>query len=65
MSTYPQIHVRLETMGLPFTTVTIRINDDSLATIASQLDMLERLMAHYGATVFFGEPDTELPRHTA
>jgi 2-iminoacetate synthase ThiH len=65
MSAYPQIHVRMETIGLPLTTVTILIHEDSLATIASHLDTLERLIAEYGAKAFFGEPDTEPPRETA
>jgi hypothetical protein len=65
MSTYPQVHIRMETMGLPLTTVTILIHEDSLATVASQLDMLERLIGQYGAHTFFGEPDMEPPRQTA
>lgn len=64
MSTYPQVHVRMETIGLPLTTVTILINEDSLATVASQLDTLERLIAQYGATTFWGEPEVEPQRHT-
>jgi hypothetical protein len=65
MSAYPQIHVRMETSGLPLTTVTILIHEDSLAAIASHLDTLERLIAEYGAKAFFGEPDTEPPQQTA
>jgi hypothetical protein len=65
MSTSPQVQVRLDIFGLPCTTITIRINEDSPATIACQLDMLEHLIAHYGATAFFGEPDTDLPRQSA
>jgi hypothetical protein len=65
MSAYPQVHVRFETIGEPYNTVTILINEDSLATVASQLDMLERLIARYGADAFFGKPDTEPPRQTA
>jgi hypothetical protein len=65
MSTYPQVHVRMETIGLPLTTVTILINEDSLATVASHLDTLERLIMEYGAHAFFGEPNTEPPRQTA
>jgi hypothetical protein len=65
MSAYPQVHVRMATIGLPLTTVTIRINEDSLATVASQLDMLERLIAQYGAKAFWGEPDAVPPRQTA
>jgi hypothetical protein len=65
MSAYPQVHVRMETIGLPLTTVTILINEDSLATVACKLDMLEHLIAHYGTTAFFGEPDTEPPQQTA
>jgi hypothetical protein len=65
MSAYPQVHVRMETIGLPLTTVTILINEDSLATVAHQLDTLERLIARYGAQAFLGEPDAEPPRQTA
>ena len=65
MSTYSQVHVRMETMGLPLITVTILINEDSLATVASHLDTRERLIAEYGAYTFFGEPDAEPPRQTA
>jgi hypothetical protein len=55
----------METIGLPLTTVTILINEDCLATVAHQLDTLERLNARYGAQAFFGEPDAEPPRQTA
>jgi hypothetical protein len=65
MSAYPQVHVRIETIGEPFSTITILLNEDSLATVACKLDMLEHLIAHYGTTAFLGEPDTELPRHIA
>jgi hypothetical protein len=65
MSTYPQVHVRMETICPPFTIVTIDMNEDSFAKIASQLDLLERLIARYGAHAFFGEPQTEPPRQTA
>jgi hypothetical protein len=46
-------------------TITMLINEDSLATVACKLDMLEHLIAHYGTTAFWGEPDTEPPRQTA
>jgi hypothetical protein len=65
MSAYPQVYVRFETIGEPYSTITILMNEDSLATIASQLDTLERLIAAYGAKAFFGEPDTEPSRQTA
>jgi hypothetical protein len=65
MSTYPQVPVCMETMDLPLTTVSVLINEDSLATVASQLDTLERLIARYGAQAFWGEPDAEAPRQTA
>jgi hypothetical protein len=65
MSTSPQVHVRMKTIGLPRTTVTIDINEDSFAKITSRLDLLERLIARYGAHAFFGEPQTEPPRQTA
>ncbi len=55
----------MKTSGLSFTTLTIFINEDSLAAIASQLDTLERLIAKYGAHAFFGDPDAEPPRQTA
>jgi hypothetical protein len=65
MSAYPQVHVRLETMGEPFTTITILMQKDSLATGERQLDTLERLIVRYGAKALWGEPDTEPPRQTA
>jgi hypothetical protein len=65
MSTYPQVHVRMETIGLPLTTLSVLINEDSLATVASQLDTLERLIRQYGAHAFFGESETEPPWQTA
>jgi hypothetical protein len=55
----------METMGLPSITVTMRINEDSLAIGTSQLDTLEGLIVKYGAHAFVGEPQTEPPRHTA
>ena len=65
MSTYPQVHVRFETIGEPSHTVTILIHEDSLEAIERQLDMLERLITRYGAHAFFGEPQTEPPRQSA
>jgi hypothetical protein len=65
MSTYPQVHVRFDTIGEPSHTVTILIHEDSPATIARQLDRFEGPIARYGAHAFFGEPQTEPPRHTA
>ena len=65
MSTSPQVHGRLDLPGLPCTTITILTHEDSPATIAYQLYLLERLIAHDGATAFFGELDTEPPRQTA
>ncbi len=55
----------METIGEPFSTITILLNEDSLATFTSQLDTLERLIMQYGAAAFWGEPDTESPRQTA
>ncbi|MGH8065592.1 MAG: hypothetical protein ACRERE_10225 [Candidatus Entotheonellia bacterium] len=55
----------MNTNGLNFITLTIFINEDSLATVERQLDALERLIARYGAHAFFGEPDAEPPRQTA
>jgi hypothetical protein len=59
------MHARMDTIGLNFMTLTIAINEDSLATVERQLDALERLIAQYGAHAFFGEPQTEPPRQTA
>jgi hypothetical protein len=55
----------IEIIGEPLTTVTIFINEDSLATIERQLDALGCLIAQYGAHAFFGEPDMEPPRRSA
>jgi hypothetical protein len=65
MSLSPQIYVRMETIGEPYTTIMVLINGDSLATVERQLDMLEHLIAQYGAIVFWGKLDTEPPRQTA
>ena len=65
MSAYPQVHLRFETIGEPYNTITILINEDSLETVERQLDMLERFIAHYGAQAFFAESDAEPPRQTA
>jgi hypothetical protein len=65
MSASPLVHIRLETIGEPFSTMTILINEDALATVERQLDTLERLIVQYGATACWGEPDTEPSRQTA
>ena len=59
MLPYPQLHVRMDTVGEPYTTITILLNEDSLETLERQLDVLDGLMAHYGAREFFGEPMDE------
>jgi hypothetical protein len=56
MLPYPQLHVRMDTVGEPYTTITLLINEDSLDTIERQLDVLDGLIAHYGARAFYGEP---------
>jgi hypothetical protein len=55
----------MESIGLPVTTVTILIHEDSLEAAEHQLDMLEHLIARHGAHASFGEPDTEPRRQTA
>jgi hypothetical protein len=65
MSADPQVHIRFESLGEPYHTVTILIHEDSPATIERQLDTLEHLTGRYGAHAFLGEPQTEPPRHTA
>jgi hypothetical protein len=57
MLPYPQLHVRMDTVGEPYTTITILINEDSLDTVERQLDILEGLIAQYGPKAFFGETD--------
>ena len=52
MFPYPQVHGRFETMGEPLSTITILIHEDSLATVACKLDMLEHLIAQDGTTAF-------------
>jgi hypothetical protein len=59
MLPYPQLHVRMDTVGEPYTTITLLINEDSLDTLERQLDVLDGLIAHYGARVFFGEAVAE------
>jgi hypothetical protein len=65
MSACREVQTRMMTIGLNFMTLTIFINEDSLATVERQLDALERLMARYGTHAFFGEPDAEPSRQTA
>jgi hypothetical protein len=59
MLPYPQLHVRMDTVGEPYTTITILVHEDSLETLESQLDILDQLIAQYGSKAFFGEPSTE------
>jgi hypothetical protein len=59
MLPYPQLHVRMDTVGEPYTTITILMHEDSLETLESQLDILDQLIAQYGPQAFFGEPSTE------
>jgi len=55
MLPYPQLHVRMDTVGEPYTTITVLLNEDSLETLARQLDVLDGLIAHYGTQTFYGE----------
>jgi hypothetical protein len=43
MSAYPQIYVCFETIGEHFIAMTMLMNEESLATMACKLDMLEHL----------------------
>jgi hypothetical protein len=43
MSAYPQAYIRFETIGEPFITNTSLMNEESVATVACKLDVLERL----------------------
>jgi hypothetical protein len=65
MFPYPQLHVRMDTVGEPYTTITLLINEDSLETIERQLDVLDGLIAHYGARAFYGEPSAEPQRQAS
>lgn len=65
MSGYPQIHVRIDTISEPLSTIRIPTSADSLATMERLLDTLERLIAQYGSKAFWGELDTESAHHTA
>ncbi len=62
MLPYPQPHVRMDTVGEPYTTITILINEESVESLERQLDVLDGLIAHYGATAFFGERTLEPQR---
>ena len=44
MFPYPQLHVRMDTVGEPYTTITLLINEDSLDTLERQLDVLDGLI---------------------
>jgi hypothetical protein len=65
MLPYPQLHVRMDTVGEPYTTITLLINEDSLETLERQLDVLDDLIAHYGARAFYGEPLAEPQRQAS
>ena len=65
MFPYPQLHVRMDTVGEPYTTITLLINEDSLETIERQLDVLDGLIAHYGARAFYGDPLAEPQRQAS
>ena len=65
MLPYPQLHVRMDTVGEPYTTIMLLINEDSLETLERQLDVLDDLIAHYGARAFYGEPLAEPQRQAS
>jgi hypothetical protein len=65
MLPYPQLHVRMDTVGEPYTTITILINEDSIETLERQLDVLDGLIAQYGTQAFFGEPMAEPQRQAS
>ena len=65
MFPYPQLHVRMDTVGEPYTTITVLINEDALETIERQLDVLDGLIAHYGARAFYGAPLEEPQRQAS
>jgi hypothetical protein len=55
----------MDTIGEPYTTITLLINEDSVDTLERQLDVLDDLIAHYGAQAFFGEPMAEPQRQAS
>jgi hypothetical protein len=55
----------MDTIGLNVMTLTIFVNEDSLAAVERRLDALERLIACHGAHAFFSEPQTVPPLRTA
>jgi hypothetical protein len=65
MLPYPQLHVRMDTVGEPYTTITLLINEDSLETLERQLDVLDDMIAHYGALAFYGQPLAEPQRQAS
>jgi hypothetical protein len=55
----------MDTVGEPYTTITVLINEDALETIERQLDVLDGLIAHYGARAFYGAPLEEPQRQAS
>jgi hypothetical protein len=55
----------MDTVGEPYTTITLLINEDSLETVERQLDVLDGLITHYGARAFYGELRTEPQRQAS
>jgi hypothetical protein len=44
MLSYPQLHMRMDTIGEPYTTITILFNEESVEYLERQLDVLDGLM---------------------
>jgi hypothetical protein len=55
----------MDTVGEPYTTITLLINEDSLETMERQLDVLDDMIAHYGARAFYGQPLAEPQRQAS
>jgi hypothetical protein len=55
----------MDTVGEPYTTITLLVNEDSLETLERQFDVLDGLIAHYGASAFFGEALAEPQRQAS
>ena len=62
MLTYPQLKVRMDYVFPPYATIKIIINENSIAALEQQLDVLDDLIVRHGTWAFFGEPTAEPQR---
>jgi hypothetical protein len=61
LSPSPEVRARLEAIREPLSPMTILIEEDTMATVARQLDVRDRLIAQPGAKAYQGRPEPAGP----